>query len=108
MNNKRWNSALKSAFFVTLLGIQGVVLAGRVDSSMESAERAQGSDKRPVTKGREQPQAHVVHDNARSGSIDDSARDAQLADYLEMHGRLVEGSIRSTMMPWSALQQVAN
>jgi hypothetical protein len=108
MNNERWNSALKTVLFVTLLGTQGIVLAGRVDSSMESAERTGGLDKRPAAKDSEKPQARLVQHNACSGSIIDSARDAQLADYLEMHGRLVDGSIRSTMMPWSALQQVAN
>lgn len=108
MNNKHWNSAFKTVLFVTLLGTQDIVFAGRVDSSKESAEYAQGLDKRPAAKDREQLHARVVHNNECSESILDSARDAQLADYLEMHGRVVEGSIRSTMMPWSALQQVAN
>jgi hypothetical protein len=108
MNVDCWNSALKTVLVVALLGVQGVVLAGRIDSSMNSFERAQGLDKHPAAENREQIQPRIVLNNTPSDSAFVSGNDAQLADYLEMHGRVIEGSIRSTMMPWSALQQVAN
>jgi hypothetical protein len=108
VNNKHLNSAAKALLLVAFLGTQGVVLAGRIDSSMESADRVQAPDNCPSVKVAEQSHGRVVHDNMVSDSAVGSANDAQLADYLELHGRVVEGSIRSTLMPWSALQQVAN
>jgi hypothetical protein len=108
VNNKHLNSAAKALLLVALLGTQGLVLAGRIDSSMESVDRVQAPDNCASVKVAEQSHSRVVHDNMDSDSAVGSVNDAQLADYLELHGRVVEGSIRSTMMPWSALQQVAN
>lgn len=108
MNDKLLNSAAKALLLVALLGTQGVVLAGRIESSMDSSERLQALDNCPSVKVEEQSHGRFVHDSMVSDSAVGSASDAQLADYLELHGRVVEGSIRSTMMPWSALQHVAN
>lgn len=108
MNNDRWTSTFKAVLVVMLLGFNTVVLAGRIDYSMESSGHGDGLDKRLAAKDREQTKPRIVYNNVPSDAAVGSGNDAQLADYLEMHGRVVEGSIRSTMMPWSALQQVAN
>ena len=109
MDNKRLSSVVKSVVLVAFLGIQGVVMAGRVDSSME-ASNAPSEPAKCVTSDKVAEHSHtgIVHDNMASDSAADNAKDSQLADYLELHGRVVDGSIRSTMMPWSALQHVAN
>jgi len=108
MNEKLLNSAAKALLLVTLLGTQSIVLAGRIESSMDSSDRLQEPEKCHSVKVAEQSNGRIVHNNTVPDSAVGSANDAQLADYLELHGRVVEGSIRSTMMPWSALQHVAN
>jgi hypothetical protein len=108
MSDKLLKSAEKALLLVALLGIQGVVLAGRIEYSVDSSERVKASDNCSSVNVVEQSHGFVVHDSMVSDSIPGTASDAQLADYLELHGRVVEGSIRSTMMPWSALQHVAD
>lgn len=35
-------------------------------------------------------------------------QDARIAEYIEMHGRATDSSGRASLMPWSALKQIAN
>lgn len=35
-------------------------------------------------------------------------QDARIAEYIEMHGRATDWSGRASLMPWSALKQIAN
>jgi hypothetical protein len=109
MNNKSWNGAVTLAAFVALLGSQVDAFAGRLESSMDVVERSQRLAQGSVEAGERDPVApRFVQNNASPGPATGDSRDPQIAEYLELHGRAVDGSIRSTMMPWSALQQIAN
>ena len=109
MNNKYWIGAAGLAAFITLPGFQTGAFAGRVESSMEDVERSQrlGRDlvESPERAGAQPP---FVRSNASPNAAAVASRDPRIAEYLELHGRAVDGSVRSTMMPWSALQQIAN
>lgn len=109
MNNRCWISAAGLAVFITLPGLQAGAFAGKVESSMEAVVRSQRLSQNLVeAPERAAAQLPSVQNNASPRPSTGASRDPLLAEYLELHGRAVDGSVRSTMMPWSALQQIAN
>lgn len=42
------------------------------------------------------------------GARDADAQGSRISEYIEMHGRATDSSGRATLMPWSALKQIAN
>jgi hypothetical protein len=55
---------------------------------------------------REPRRGSIVQDETASRDV--SGQDARIAEYIEMHGRATDSSGRASLMPWSALKQIAN
>ncbi len=106
MDRKARNGTVTAVMFLIFLGLSGATFAGRVESSLDAIEPRSG---RAIDASNRTPGESCEH---RASAAADAApaapTDSRLAEYLELHGRAVDGSIRSTMMPWSALQHIAN
>lgn len=102
MGGKTRISALMVAMFVAVLDLQGSASAGRLDFAAGAVESGRGAG---LDKAREGPSRTA----AVPGPDALVRTDTRIAEYLEMHGRVFDGSARANMMPWSALhQQIAN
>jgi hypothetical protein len=103
MDRKARNGAVTAVMF---LGLSGAAFAGRVESSLDAVEP--GSARAIDASNRTHGGSCEHRAGAAADAAPDAPTDSRLAEYLELHGRAVDGSIRSTMMPWSALQHIAN
>lgn len=102
MGGKMRSSALMLGMFVVVLELQGSASAGRLDFAASAAESGRGAG---LDKAREAPSLTA----AGPGGDALTRTDTRIAEYLELHGRVFDGSARANMMPWSALhQQIAN
>jgi hypothetical protein len=72
---------------------------------VESASRF---ERAPSVLNSQEVQPRGVRGSAVPDTVAGVPGDPRIEEYLELHGRAVDGSARSTMMPWSALQQIAN
>jgi hypothetical protein len=76
-----------------------------------ATERASGLDSpvlaaADIGDSREPRRAAVVQDEAVVKGV--GKQDSRIAEYIEMHGRATDSSGRASLMPWSALKQIAN
>ena len=108
MDGKILKQVSKAAAVAVVLAVPCSAYAVRTETSMDSGSAVHGLVARAAGAGRSSSGAAAVQNNSSPKAVSETAGDARLADYLEWHGRVVDGSIRSTLMPWSALQQIAN
>lgn len=90
---------------IVMAGVQGSALAGRAEANPQ--QRLSGASDSAVSLP-----APLLRRSIREANDADvpstGGPDRALAEYLELHGRVVDGSMRSPMMPWSVLQPSAN
>jgi hypothetical protein len=98
--------AIKAAVAATLLATSLLLpVAGG------TTERRPGMDAPVVATAtsrysREPRSGPIVQDEAAIKGA--GGQDARIAEYIEMHGRATDSSGRASLMPWSALKQIAN
>lgn len=106
MDRKARNGAVAAVMFLIFLGLPGAAVAGRLESFLDVVEP--GSAVAIGASNRAPGESCEHRASAAADAAPAAPTDSRLAEYLELHGRAVDGSIRSTMMPWSALQHIAN
>ncbi|MEO8038612.1 MAG: hypothetical protein ABI794_07560 [Betaproteobacteria bacterium] len=104
MNDKVRLSGVLVAALITLTSLPSTALAGR---EIPGPDRFQVDVAGPAGTI---AQPAAAHRRIRPGSAQavPPGLDRVLAEYLELHGQIVDGSMRSPMLPWSAPKSSAN